>query len=129
MDYSYLQVISLLTDSRDLWLSNHPPEGTAKITQLLKTVTKPLSGSDQLARLYYAKAEEALWGSVEMAKNIGREVASWPVLYSDLILHGSLVFGGKFENLERLIGDLIPTLREMALPNIQLQVRCLQRRV
>ena len=82
-----------------------------------------LAGSDRLARLYYAKrdwpkAKEALWGPVETAKDIGREIGSWHVLHSNVLLHEILVNGGELEDAERLIGDLMPTLKEMALPDI-----------
>ena len=82
-----------------------------------------LAGSDRLARLYYAKrdwlkAKEALWGPVETAKDVGREIGSWHVLHSNVLLHEILVNGGEFENAERLIGDLIPILKEMAVPDV-----------
>lgn len=82
-----------------------------------------LAGSDRLARLYYVKrdwpkAKGALWGPVETAKRIGREIGSWHVLHSNVLLQEILVNGGEFENAERLIGDLMPVLQEMALPDI-----------
>lgn len=82
-----------------------------------------LAGSDRLARLYYVKqdwpkAKGALWGPVKTAKNIGREIGSWHVLHSNVVLQEILVNGGDFEDAERLIGDLMPVLKEMALPDI-----------
>ena len=62
--------------------------------------------------------KDTLWGPVNTAKDIGGEIGSWHVLHSNVLLHEILVNGGEFEDAERLIGDLIPTLKEMALPDI-----------
>jgi len=82
-----------------------------------------LAGCDRLARLYYvrrdwSKAKEALWGPVETAKNLGSGIGSWHVLHSNVLLQEILVDGGEFEDAERLIGDLMFILEEMALPDI-----------
>lgn len=82
-----------------------------------------LAGCDRLARLYYvrrdwSKAKEALWGPVETAKNRGSGIGSWHVLHSNVLLQEILVDGGEFEDAERLIGDLMFILEEMALPDI-----------
>ncbi|KAK4693968.1 hypothetical protein P7C71_g3533, partial [Lecanoromycetidae sp. Uapishka_2] len=82
-----------------------------------------LAGCDHLARLYYVKrdwnrAKEAFWGPVATAKMIGREIGSWHVLHSNVLLWEILVEGGEFKVAERLIGEFMPVLKEMALPDI-----------
>ena len=82
-----------------------------------------LAGCDRLARLYYVKrdwteARKALWDPVATAKDIDREIGSWHLLHSNVLLQEILVNGGEFENAHRLIDDLTPRLKEMALPDI-----------
>lgn len=82
-----------------------------------------LAGSGRLARLYYVKrdwpkAKHALWGPLETAKRIGRDIGSWHALHSNVLLQEILVNGGEFEQAERLISELMPVLQEIALPDI-----------
>ncbi|KAG8530313.1 uncharacterized protein KY384_004815 [Bacidia gigantensis] len=82
-----------------------------------------LAGADRLARLYYVKrdwpkARDAIQRPVEIAKSIGREIGSWHVLHSKVVLQEILVNGGWFVDAECLIDDLTPILKEMALPDV-----------